>query len=252
MLDFNTQKQPKGPDTTPTKIDTVSVVGQFFRFQEVLAGLADQVTAIEVTDDDTLAQASEMANQARKIKNQIVKRLKAVTKQYTDAKKEVEGRVKSLLLFKFEELEQKADGKCRPYLLKKEEERIKAEREAEARARKEREEADAAAKAKAAAGNINDDPADSATKPTPPAFIIPEIIDEKTEVKTESGTAGIEYEYVVTLDDPRAISDECIKARWKYLESALLPYARARVKMGDRSIPGFTIKKEAKIKRRVH
>lgn len=251
MLDYNNDTKPTQAENAVQEIDTSSALASFLKFREVLSKMTAQVEAIAVTDEETLAQASEMANQARKIKNEISKRLKDVTRKYVEAKKNVEGKVKGLLLFKFEDLERMADGKCRPYLLKKEEERRAAERKAQEAAEKARREAEEAEKKKAQENSAEQAQEPEKDPTPPPAPIIPEVVDDKTEVKTDSGSVTIEHEYVPELEDPRAISDECVKARWKQLEGALLPYARARIKMGDTAVPGFRITKEAKVKRRV-
>jgi hypothetical protein len=80
--------------------------------------------------------------------------------------------------------------------------------------------------------------------------VVAEVVPEETKVKTESGSAAVAYEYVPYLDDPRKIDDQCVKMRWKQLEAALLPHARAMIKAGIHDIPGFRVQKEMKVKTR--
>jgi hypothetical protein len=259
MLDFKTEsksveetKRESGP---PAAINTTAVLCQFFKFNGKLASMRSEAENIAVVDDDSLANATAMANQARKIKGKISKRLKEVVSPWVDAKRSVEGRIRDLLIEPFSNLEKTLDGKINPYLLKKEQERKVAEDAAAAKIREVQAQADRKVvdlRARTGGGSPAHAPLEPPPSPAPPV-LVPEIVEDQTKVQTDSGSATVDTVPVpYVLDLSKAVSNPAfIKANSKLLTERVLVFSRNMIKTGNRNIPGVEVRDEPKITRRI-
>jgi hypothetical protein len=221
------------PPGVPVEIDTSSMLGRFFKFKSKIAQMSDQASAHMVVDDGSLARAVEMGSQATMLRNAIEKRRKEVTQPLLDGKRRIDGAVNRLTT-EIDGIVRVLDGRCRPYLAEKERKRVEA----------------AAQKAAAAAsesGGKAPHPA-SAAMPT-----IPEVVDDRVKIKTDSGSMTIEKKSVPVIEDLAAsLTDPgLIRARRKCLEKEVLTYVRQAMKLGREDFPGIRIQKKDVLKRRV-
>ena len=210
-----------------------------------------------VRDDLTSDGAGEMAAQARQLHNAIDKKRKAVVEPFKTVTSTVDGLCKGLkdALLK---IQRSLEGKNRPYLIKKENDRLAAEAAANAEAariqadmdRKNREAADKAEADRKAAEDAGIEPPLIEEAEEPLEVVVVAEVETETKITSAAGTQALDYEEVPVLVDIRLVSDACIKNRLKDIEKAVMPWARAQVKAGITNIPGFKVVREAKIKTR--
>lgn len=263
MVEFNLQKKP----AELAEINTHALIGKFFEFKEKIDAMADEAQAVQVVDLASMTKASEMTAQVKKIRNAMSNRRAEVTRPLLDAKKSVDGAV-ARLDQALHAISRGLDAKTIPFMRRMEEERLRKAREAEEATRKALREAEAAeeaarveaaAKAKKEAeelGYTDRDTAaaveDAVAAVVPVAPQVPAAaVDDRTKVKTDSGSSTLEYEYAGELVDIRLLPDEGIKARWSQIKSAVQPWINAQIKFGVRSIAGVNVTRREVIKRRV-
>lgn len=205
-----------------------------------LARMYNEIDELKVIDDATSAQATAMATQAQQFFNKIEKQRKAIVAPYNNVTGFVNGFAKAVK-DDFTNIKGKATAKNRDYLIEQDRKR----REAEARADKQAADHQAELeKKRKAAEKKGEDPAEVISTP-----IVP-VVPKSTTVKTESGSQQIEYEFVPELVNVHQLSEACIKARFKQIDDAVMPWARAQVKAGIHKIPGFVVSKQPKVKTR--
>ena len=239
--------------------DPAPVIELFDSFKENILAMKEEVDQLTVTDDATSAQAAEMANQAQKLSNAIAKKQKEETADALKFKQEVDGFCKDLkdrlLLIK-----KGAESKNRTYLIKKDEERRAAERKAQQEAElarkraEEKAQQEAEARAKAEGVPVEEIPVEPVEEiPVEPVEVAPVYVPPaKTEVKTESGTTKVEYEYVATIVNFKDLPEDLFTDRWEMMVKAAMPWVNTKVKAGIHNIPGVVVKKEAKITTRAN
>lgn len=263
MVDFQAvQAKATAPAMTAS-----SLIGRFWDFREKIAGMAAEASAVEVRDEVSMRRASEMIAQAKKLKNAMGKKRAEVTRPLLDMKKAVDGSV-AVLATSVDDVIKALDSKTIPYLRKMEEERKrkaaaaaeamrKASEEAERKEEEERIRAAADAKAEAAEMGYTERDAselvaDAVAAVVPVAPEIPaESVEDRTKIKTDSGSTTLDYEYVGELVDIRDLPVNGIKARWDQIKAAVQPWINGQIKFGSRSIPGVRITRREVIKRRV-
>ena len=245
--------------------DKEMVTKVFDKFNSKIQTMWDDATAISVSDDDTYAQAQEMAGQAKKLKSAIDKKrveLKAPYLEFTKFLDAAAGDpVKSLdALARHIETD-----KMLPYAKKKEQERREAERKAieEARLRqaeldkKAREEALRAAeeaRQKALSEGKAKEEAEAQAKQAeamvePAPVVVPDIPQE-TKLTTDSMTSKIEYDYDWSISDYGLIPTEVWNERAEQVKKAIAPVVNAKIKAGIRNIPGIKVFRVEKLKTR--
>lgn len=262
MVDFNLSK-----NADRSVLDTQDMIDQFWPFKRELDGMMVEAQAVVVVDDNSMAQASEMISQAKKLSNAIGKRRLVVTRPLLEAKKAVDGAVNKLT-DACAALIRVLDGKTIPYMRnmeiarQKEAARVAAEMRAAAKAAEEKEEAArvaaaAAAKAEAEAlgygkNEIAETVADAVAAVVPVAPEVPAgVVEDRTKVKTASGSATLEYVYVGELTDIRVLPQAGINARWAQIQTAVQPWINAQIKFGLHEIPGVRVTRQQVVKRRV-
>jgi hypothetical protein len=243
------------------------MIDRFFEFKEQLDKMMIEAKAVRVYDAPSLGKAEEMIAQAKKLENAISKRRAEVTRPLLDSKKKIDG-VAKVLTERIGAIRKTIDGQSIEYLKKLERERLEKEKKAreamakaarEAQEREEKERIEAAAKAQAEADEFGYSERDrqaavadavSAVIPAAPE-IVEVVVDDRTKVTTESGSATVDYKYTGELTDIKKLPDDIIKARWKQIQAAVQPEINHRIKSGTYQIPGVKIKREQVIKRRV-
>lgn len=249
------------------EIDTEAMVGKFWEFNQKINEMIAESEAMDVNDDESLAKASEMIAQAKKLSNAMSKRRLEITRPILEAKKKVDGAV-NRLADQCAKAIRILDGKCNPYLSLLEAKRRKKEAEAQkavrdaARKAAEAEEAariEAARVAKEEAEALNYTERDTAQaiddavqSVVPVAPTLPdEVIEDRTKIVTDSGSTTIDYEYTGEIVDVRKMPAEAFTARKSELIKAMMPWVNGQIKFGVRSIPGVNITRRQVVKRRV-
>lgn len=272
MLDYGLEKKEVGLDQE-IKNQVVIMAGEIYPFKSKLDGMEEAISLIKVEDEESLKSAVAVSGELSKLKNNIERKRKELTQPLFDGKKRVDSLANGLAR-RIDSFVAHINGKVKPYLQKKEQERLRKERqaeearkkaEAEAREREEKERAIREAeegrqrfedaRERYEMGKAKGEDEGHAARSVKPA-IIPEVVPAETKVETSSGSARIEKVTKVYLEDPRQLSDSFMqsiksnKTWWTALEKALTPLANQLVKQGFTEIPGFQVIKEDVLKTR--
>lgn len=210
----------------PDPMDPQPLLNLFTRFREEIDAMANKSQGHQVTDDESSAQAAEMASQALGLKQIIEKKRKEVTRPYLDVKKAVDSGCKMLtdhLLNIKRHLEQLNT----PYLAEKR----RQQREEEARLRREAAEAEAARK-KAAAQ------AEAAGAPAPETQPVVAPVLKPVQAETATGKQTFKEVPQWKVTDWAALINAALPTREKELLKAVAPYINAQIKATNHHIPG--------------
>ena len=90
--------------------------------------------------------------------------------------------------------------------------------------------------------------AEAMVEETPLVVAPTPITPEKIE--TEAGSAKLKTTPQGFIVDFKALPAECIQARWKEIEKAVMPWVRAQIAAGLKNIPGVEVRMVAKIETR--
>lgn len=242
--------------------DMALVRPKFEDYKREAGRIADEIKALEVTDDETLNLAVMLGGNAKKIAKAIDVKRREIVQEPSEFVKGVNGICKAIT-DALESAESAAKGKISQHQARVEMERRKAEeaarkaaadlqeklrREAEEANRKAREDAARIAEAEARARAASQAEIDAARKAAEdearrheieaPTVIAPVVPEAKKAVRTESAAAHQRKVWTFEILDA-----EAVPAEYKVVNDQAV---RDAIKMGIRTIPGIRIYEESK------
>lgn len=263
--EFQNTFETTEPDFNPPKkidpFDPAPLLRLFEDFTGEMSVMDNEARAIQVIDDPSNQLAVEMTTQAKKLQQMIDKKHKDLKEPYLAVTRELDGFRKNLS-DRLASIQKTINDKIRPYLQKKEQDRLEVVRKAEAKAKAEQERLEkiaqderdrlaAEARAKAEAEGLDKKEADKAAAEAAAMVEAPPVIvaeaPEETKTVTEAGTAKLKKEWVWEIENFKALPAEAFESRKAEIVKALAPYFNAQVKAGIRNIPGVKIFQQAKL-----
>ncbi len=200
--------------------DPAPLTALFARYNIEIDNMVDKAEKVLVTDDASLVDANNKINQAKRVASTIEKQRVEVKAPYLKVTTAVDGFCKALK-DKLLDIPKLINEEIKPFLIKKEKERVAAAKKAEDDAKKLQ-----------------------AELPKDAPVVVAEKIPDETVVKTDSGSTRLKSEWVWEITDFRALPKEAFEARKKEITKALTPYLNAQVKAGIRKIAGVNVYEE--------
>lgn len=271
-LNFGILNESEGDMTEPAlpvvKLDPFNpehLVALFDKFGAEIVKMEGIAASFVVSDDKSNAEAVGMTTQAKGLASTIEKERKKVKEPYLKVIKELDGFANGLGKRLFG-VQGTLNNKIQPYLEELAKKRAEEERKAqeiaqkeqerlEAERRKEQERLAEIARQKAIEEGKAKEEADRLAKEAEamveevPLVVAPTPITPE-KIETEAGSAKLKTTPHGFIVDFKALPDECIKARWKEIEKAVMPWVRAQIAAGLKNIPGVEVRMVAKIETR--
>jgi len=245
-------------------MDPAQLIALLAKYEDQIDTMAMTIRGIEVIDDTTCHTATLYTTQAKKLRQTVDAEHKRLKEPYLNVTRELDG-FRKRISDRIQDIEDMVNGKIRPYLQQKENERREAERKAREEAARLQAELDARARAeamrladearqKALAEKKSKAEAEAAAKAAEvmaePAPIIVVAIEKETKAVTESGTAKLKEEWTWAITNFKDLPDAAFDFRKDEVTKALSPWINAQVKAGIRNIPGVKIFKQTIINTR--
>ena len=254
--------------TMPTRIDPFDpapLIALFDRYKIEIFAMETMAMSLKVSDDATANQAAEYTTQARKLASVLDKKRQEEKAPYLAVTSVLDKHVKGLT-DALAGVQRIVNGKLQPYLQKKEQERIEAQRKAEAEARavqarleaeeaEKRRQAEEAARLEALKNGADQREAEEAAKVAaamvePAPVVVAQAMPDETKTSTESGTVALKKEWAFTIEDFRSLPDQCLIDRQEEINKAVAPWIRKQIAAGLRNIPGVRVFEQSIIKTR--
>jgi len=256
-------------DFTPAKrdpFDPAPLLDLFKKYHSEIDKMGNKSMGLMVTDDQSLELATVFTTQAKALNQTIEKKRVEVKAPYLEVVKVLDGETKGLK-DRLLQIQAHINEKIRPYLQKKEAERLEAEKLAQAEAARvqkelndkaeaERQAAAEAARQAAIAAGMSKKKAEAAAQAAAAMVedaptVVAQTLPYETKVTTETGSAKLKEEWTFTILNIKELPDAAFEARKTEIIKALSPWVRAQINAGTRNIPGVKIFKQAKINTRV-
>ncbi len=203
--------------------DPAPLMALFKQYSTAIDTMINGAEKVAVKDDAGLVSANDKINQSKKIASTIEKKRVEVKAPYLKVTAAIDGFCKALK-DKLLDIPKLINKEIKPYLIKKEKERVAAEK-----------------KAKEDAAKLQKELPDDAP------VVVAEKVPDETVVKTDAGTTRLKSEWVWDITDFKKLPAEAFEARKKEVTKALTPYLNAQVKAGIRKIAGVNVYEEQKV-----
>jgi len=252
----------------PEKVDSFDparVTALFDRYKAEISNMEIMAMSLEVSDEKTAGKAAEYTTQARKLASVLDKKRQEEKAPYLAVTSVLDKHVKGLT-DALAGVQRIVNGKLQPYLQKKEQERIEAQRKAEAEARaiqakldaeeaEKRRQAEEAARLEALQNGADHSEAEEAAKVAaamiePAPVVVAQAIPDETKTSTESGTVALKKEWTFEILNLRELPDQCLEDRKEHIIKAVSPWVSNQIKAGIRNIPGVNVFEQSIIKTR--
>ena len=254
--------------TMPVKVDPFDparVTALFDRYKAEISAMETMAMALEVRDDSTANEAAEYTTQARKLASVLDKKRQEEKAPYLAVTSVLDKHVKGLT-DALVGIQRTVNTKLQPYLQKKEQERLDAQRKAEAEARaiqakleaeeaEKRRRTEEAARLEALKNGADQREAEEAAKVAaamvePAPVVVAQAMPTESKISTEAGTAKLETEWTFEILNFRELPDQCLEARKEEIEKAVRPWLNLQIKSGIRNLPGCRVFEISKLKTR--